>query len=193
MTRADWTGATSNPPRNGEGDHAKHGGGADSRDIDPSVSADALPPPRSGEDRKRVKHRTVGASDENIRFARTLRRKMSLPEVMLWSVLRKRPDGLKFRKQYPISGYVADFGCLSRRLLIEIDGDNHSFGDRPKRDAVRDRTLAAAGYETLRIPAVEVLKNMDGVVAHILHYCANRPLHHSAALNGPPPRSGEDL
>jgi hypothetical protein len=43
----------------------------------------------------------------------------------------------------------------------------------------------------LRIPAVEVLKNMDGAVAHILHCCANRPLHQPPA--GPPPRSGEDL
>ncbi|HEX5259171.1 MAG TPA: DUF559 domain-containing protein [Sphingomicrobium sp.] len=126
-------------------------------------------------------------------MARQLRRKMTLPEVLLWNVLRTRPDGLKFRKQYPIGGYVADFGCLSRRLLIEIDGDNHNYGDRPKRDDVRDRTLAAAGYETLRIPAVEVLKNIDGVVAHVLQCCVDRPLHHSAALNGSPPRSGEDL
>ena len=181
------------PPRNGEGDHAKHGGGADGRGIDPSVSPDGLPPPRSGEDRKRTKHRTVGASDDNIRFARRLRREMSLPEVLLWEVLRKRADGLKFRKQYPISNYVADFACLSRRLLIEIDGDNHSFGDRPQRDVARDTILSAAGYETLRIPAVEVLKNMEGVVTHILRQCENRPLHHDAARRGSPPRSGEDL
>ena len=185
-------GAASNPPRNGEGNHAKHGGGVEGG-IDPSVSPDGLPPPRSGENRKRVKHRTVGASDDNIRFARALRRKMSLPEVLMWNVLRTRPDGLKFRKQYPINGYVADFACLSPRLLIEIDGDNHSYGDRRKRDDTRDRILAAEGYETLRIPAVEVLKNMDGAVAHILHCCANRPLHHDAPRRGPPPRSGEDL
>jgi very-short-patch-repair endonuclease len=183
---------TPNPPRNGEGDHAKHGGGADTAAIGPSVSL-RLPPPRSGEDRKRAKHRTVGASDENILFARQLRRKMSLPEVLLWNVLRTRPDGLKFRRQYPISGYVSDFACLACRLLIEVDGDNHSYGDRPERDASRDRALHALGYETLRIPAAEVLRNMQGVLAHILDRCSNRPHHHSVALNGPPPRSGEDL
>jgi very-short-patch-repair endonuclease len=116
---------------------------------------------------------------------------MSLPEVLLWNVLRTRPDGLKFRKQYPICGYVADFACLSRRLLIEVDGENHGYGDRPERDIARDRTLSAAGYETLRIPAIEVLKNMEGVLTHILNHCANRPLHQPAA--GPPPRSGEEL
>jgi very-short-patch-repair endonuclease len=183
---------TPNPPRNGEGDHAKHGGGADTAAIGTSVSL-RLPPPGFGEDRKRAKHRTVGASDENILFARQLRRKMSLPEVLLWNVLRTRPDGLKFRRQYPISGYVSDFACLACRLLIEVDGDNHSYGDRPERDASRDRALHALGYETLRIPAAEVLRNMQGVLAHILDRCSNRPHHHSVALNGPPPRSGEDL
>src|SRR5690349_24440866 len=100
-----------NPPRNGEGDRRREsggGGGADNGALDPSVSPDGLPPPRSGEDRRRVKHRTVGASDDNIRLARKLRRSMSLPEVLLWNVLRTRPDGLKFRKQCPINGYVAD-------------------------------------------------------------------------------------
>ena len=181
------------PPRNGEGDHAKHGGGAGSGGIDPSVSPGGLPPPRSGEDRKRVKHRTVGASDGNIRLARELRRKMTLPEVLLWNVLRARPEGLKFRKQYPIGGYVADFACLACRLLIEVDGDNHSYGDRPRRDADRDRKLHALGYRTLRIPAREVLKNMEGVLAHVVDQCGGRPLHHDAARRGSPPRSGEEL
>ena len=118
---------------------------------------------------------------------------MSLPEVLLWNVLRTRPDGLRFRKQCPIYGYVADFACLSRRLLIEIDGENHGYGDRPWRDAARDRTLATAGYETLRIPAIEVLNDIEGVVTRILNICANRPLHHDASRRGPPPRSGEEL
>ena len=109
-----------NPPRNGEGDHAEHGGGADNALIDPSVSPDGLPPPRSGEDRKCVRHRTVGASNENIRLARRLRRTMSLPEVLLWNVLRTRPDGLKFRKQYPIGGYVADFACLKDPRVFDL-------------------------------------------------------------------------
>ena len=116
---------------------------------------------------------------------------MTLPEVLLWNVLRLRPDGLKFRKQYPIGGYVADFACLSQRLLIEIDGDNHSYGERPARDALRDRRLRTLGYETLRIPGRDVLQNMDGVMAHILSHCANRPLHQPAV--GPRLCSGEDL
>ena len=162
---------TQNPPRNGEGDHAQHGGGADTR---------------------RVKHRTVGASDANVRRARQLRRTMTLPEVILWQHLRKRPDGLRFRRQFPFRGYVADFACLERCLAIEVDGEAHSMGDNPQRDARRDAVFAGAGFETLRIAARDVLDNLDGVLRLISTTCGNRPLHHDATRHGPPPRSGED-
>ena len=158
-----------NPPRNGEGDHAQHGGGAEAR---------------------RVRHRTVGASGGNIGSARKLRRAMTLPEVILWQQLRKRPAGLRFRRQFPCRGYVADFACLQRRLAIEIDGEAHSMGRNPQRDAKRDAVLADAGFKTLRIAARDVLDDLDAVLKFISSACANRPLHQPAA--GPPPRSGED-
>jgi len=81
-------------------------------------------PERGGEpcaEARRVRHRTVGAADANVRFARQLRRKMSLPEVVLWQQLRKRPAGIRFRRQFPCYGYVVDFACLERRLAIEVD------------------------------------------------------------------------
>lgn len=161
----------SNPPRNGEGDPGakRNGGGAGSR---------------------RVRHRTVGASDSNICRARQLRRKLTLPEVVLWQQLRKRPDGLRFRRQIPCNGYVIDFACLERRLAIEVDGEVHSMGTNPLRDEIRSNRLAAAGFRMLRIAARDVLNNLDGVMVHILTICANRPLHRSSS--GPPPRSGED-
>ena len=121
------------PPRNGEVASRRDDGGADTL-ADPTTSF-AGPPPRSGEERKRVKHRTVGASDENVRLARKLRRSMTLPEVLLWNALRTRPNCLKFRKQHPIIGYVADFACLSHRLIVEVDGESHNRSDQPKRDA----------------------------------------------------------
>jgi very-short-patch-repair endonuclease len=133
----------------------------------------------------------VGAADHNIRFARKLRREMSLPEVLLWQQLRKRPGGLRFRRQFPLSGYVIDFACLERRLAIEIDGEAHDLGNRPQRDEIRDRIVAELGYETLRIPARDVLGELDAVLKMILDRAGRRPLHQPAA--GPPPRSGEDL
>jgi very-short-patch-repair endonuclease len=168
-------GAASNPPRNGEGDRPRVSGGGGEADS------------------RRVRHRTVGANPENIKFARALRRKMTLPEVLLWQVLRKRPAGLKFRKQFPHHGFVIDFACLERRLTIEVDGEVHSMGDIPRRDAKRDAQLAEAGFATLRIAARDVLRNLQGVLTLIIHTCENRPLHHDAVRRGPPPRSGEDL
>jgi len=160
-----------NPPRNGEGDHAQHGGGVDS---------------------VRARHRTLGAPQANVRLARKLRRKMTLPEVVLWQQLRARPQGFRFRRQFPFDGYVIDFACRERRLAIEIDGEGHSMSDRPSRDARRDSALAEGGFATLRIAARDVLDNLEGVLASVLAACEGRPLHRSASPIGPPPRSGEE-
>ena len=119
---------------------------------------------------------------------------MSLPEVLLWRELRKRPGGYKFRRQFPQVGYTLDFACLQARLGIEVDGRAHEMGDNPQRDLERDERLASAGFTMLRIPAREVLSNLDGVIMGITVRCSELgPLHHRPAAGGPPPRSGEDL
>ncbi len=125
--------------------------------------------------------------------AHNLRRKMTLPEVILWHWLRQRPDGLKFRRQHPTGPYVLDFFCSDARLAIEVDGEVHSRGDQPLRDAARDKWLRAAGIETLRIPAIELLNDADAALQWVLVSATARlPLHHPAG--GPPPRDklGED-
>ena len=115
---------------------------------------------------------------------------MTLPEVVLWQQLRRRPDGLKFRRQHPAGPYVLDFYCEEARLCIEVDGTVHDFGDVPVADAHRDRWLAGAGIRTVRIAATDVLKNPDGVLQFIVHHCRARPLHHPASPDGPPPLQG---
>jgi very-short-patch-repair endonuclease len=125
--------------------------------------------------------------------ARSLRRSMSLPEVLLWQALRKQTTGLKFRRQHASGPYIVDFFCNDARLVIEIDGEGHSRGDQPAHDEARDRWFAKAGLLTLRIPATAVLRELDAVVIHIVNAAWQRlPLHHAA--HGPPPRDklGED-
>ena len=120
---------------------------------------------------------------------------MSLPEVLLWRELRKRPNGLKFRRQHPSGPYVLDFYYGDARLAIEIDGEAQSRGDRPERDAARDALLLSAGVDTLRIPAVAVLDDLDAVMNWLVAEALQRlPLQHPAAPAGPPPRDqlGED-
>jgi very-short-patch-repair endonuclease len=117
---------------------------------------------------------------------------MSLPEVLLWQVLRKRPGGHKFRRQFPIGQITADFACLERRLVIEVDGESHNLGDRPARDLARDAILSREGFRVVRIAALDVLKDLDAVHRYIVANCSEvGPLHQPAA--GPPPRSGEEL
>jgi very-short-patch-repair endonuclease len=118
---------------------------------------------------------------------------MTLPEVILWNWLRQRPTGLKFRRQHPTGPYVLDFFCSDARLAIEVDGEAHSWGDRPERDGARDEWLRSAGIQTLRIPATEILKDADAVLRYIIAEAIVRvPLHHPAAPAGPPGKLGED-
>jgi very-short-patch-repair endonuclease len=117
---------------------------------------------------------------------------MSLPEILLWQRLRGSPQGIAFRKQHAIDPYVADFYCAVSRLVIEVDGEAHEMGSRPKRDEARAGYLAERGYEILRIAAQDVLKDPDSVAQSIVTYAAN-PLHHRAARGGSPRRPGEDL
>ena len=114
---------------------------------------------------------------------------MSLPEVLLWQVLRKSPAGLKFKREHPTGGYSLDFYCIDARLAVEVDGEAHGRGDRPERDERRDVWLAASVIETVRIPAVHVLRDLDSAVRRVVdHARSHLPLHHPASPGGPPPR-----
>ncbi|MBY0521100.1 MAG: DUF559 domain-containing protein [Sphingomonas sp.] len=150
-----------NPPRNGEGDRAKRGGGG-------------VPQLRRPE----------------VYTARKLRREMSLPEVLIWQRVRGGQAGLKFRKQHPIGPYVVDFYCRQGSLVIEVDGEAHDRGDRPVRDEASDAFLTENGYRILRVPARDILRDVDGAVAAIVAF-AEAPLHRPS--DGPPPRAGEDF
>jgi very-short-patch-repair endonuclease len=128
--------------------------------------------------------------------ARKLRRKMSLPEVLLWKELRSRPGGLKFRRQHPAGPYVVDFFCADARLAIEVDGEAHSMGTHPQRDRQRDAWFQRNDIETLRISAKDVLADLPAALDWIMVSCRNRlPLHHPAGAGWSPSPSklGEDL
>ena len=126
----------------------------------------------------------------NVKRARSLRKAMTLPEVILWQQLRLRPDSLKFRRQHPAGPYVLDFYCDEARLCIEVDGMAHDLGDRPLEDLRRDQWLAKAGIRTMRIAATDVLNNLEGALQLIVRQCRAKPLHHPAAPDGPPPLQG---
>jgi very-short-patch-repair endonuclease len=126
-----------------------------------------------------------------IRRAKKSRREMSLPEVLLWQQLCRRPAGLKWRHQHPAGPYELDFSCDAVRLAVEVDGEAHKRGDRPARDARRDTWLAGRGVRTLRMPASAVLRDMESVLRHIVD-CAlarSREAKSSPAGGGEPPKA----
>ncbi len=128
-------------------------------------------------------------SSGTVAKARKLRRSMTLPEVLLWRLMRLRPLGLKFRRQHGTDEFVLDFYCSDARLGIEVDGIAHDMGNRPDRDVARDAFFAGEGIATLRISATEVLRDVDAALEVIVKAVQSRlPLHHPAAPGGPPPR-----
>jgi very-short-patch-repair endonuclease len=103
--------------------------------------------------------------------ARALRREPTLPEGLLWRELRKRPGGFKFRRQHPLGWYVVDFYCPAAGLVIEVDGQSHSMGNRAQEDAVRDRWIRQQGLRVIRFPAADVMNDVQSVVTAITLAC----------------------
>lgn len=127
------------------------------------------------------------------RQAKAQRREMTLPEVILWHRLRRRGLGHHWRHQHPAGAYSLDFYCDAAKLCVEVDGEAHGRGDQPERDARRDAWLAANGVFTLRIPAAEVLGNIEGVVRLVGEHARRRaPLHRPSDGPPPPAKLGED-
>ena len=99
--------------------------------------------------------------------AKALRQSVTLPERMLWSRLkRSQLAGTSFRKQHPLGPYIADFYCHQARLVVEVDGSTHKH-ERKIHDAVRDAWMRSRGIEILRVPAVDVLVEIDRVLSRI--------------------------
>ena len=104
-----------------------------------------------------------------------MRKQMTEQEVRMWSALRElRSQGLHFRRQAPIDGYVLDFVCHRARLIVEVDGVQHAVGERLARDQIRDAHFARSGYQTLRYWNSEVDADLDGVADGIFRIAMER-------------------
>ncbi|MGF1627351.1 MAG: endonuclease domain-containing protein [Alphaproteobacteria bacterium] len=119
--------------------------------------------------------------------ARALRRALTQAEKRLWLHLRgRRLAGFRFSKQAPIGRYVADFVCLSERLVVEVDGGGHT--RKARSDQARDRWLEASGYRIVRFWNNDVLGNIDGVLTVILSALDAG----AGPLPNPPPDRGRE-
>jgi very-short-patch-repair endonuclease len=124
--------------------------------------------------------------------ARKLRKRMSLPEVMLWTVFRGREEGKPiFRRQHPLGPYVLDFFCSRARLCVEVDGGSHGFGDRPQADARRDAYLRSLGITVLRCAASEVISDAHGVGMGLLQLAREASAPTTTSWSPSPVETGE--
>ncbi len=105
--------------------------------------------------------------------ARQLRREMTPQERILWNALRRdQLDGLHFRRQQVIDGYIVDFYCHAASVVVEVDGPVHD--QQREYDEERDDRLARRGLLILHIRNEEIERNLAGVLDRIRKVCRER-------------------
>lgn len=108
-------------------------------------------------------------NEKNRKNAKAMRRVMTDAELKLWNELRAhRLMGLGFRRQVPIAGYIVDFACPAKRLIVEVDGSQHGEDDNAAKDSIRTARLQRDGWTVLRFWNDDVIRDIDAVCDHIV-------------------------
>ncbi|MES2794758.1 MAG: class I tRNA ligase family protein [Bacteroidota bacterium] len=100
-------------------------------------------------------------------FAQENRKNQTETERIIWELVRNNNLGFKFRRQHTIGQYIVDFVCISKQLVIEIDGEIHQINDNPEYDKARTEFLNSEGFQVIRFSNDEVLKNKENVSKQI--------------------------
>ncbi|MCJ7596571.1 MAG: DUF559 domain-containing protein [Desulfobacterales bacterium] len=107
-------------------------------------------------------------------IVKSLRKRLTDAEKVLWKHLRaKQLQGLKFRRQEPVGKYVVDFVCYQKRIVVEVDGGQHS--KESSKDEERDRWFRKQGFKVLRFWNNDVLTNTNGVLEMIIKNISPSP------------------
>jgi very-short-patch-repair endonuclease len=107
----------------------------------------------------------ASVSERQRERAKQLRRTMTRAETLLWRHLKaNRVASFAFRRQVPFRDYIADFVCLSVKLIVELDGESHDFEERLRADQIRDAFFLSEGFGVLRFTNEQVMASLEGVV-----------------------------
>ena len=91
----------------------------------------------------------------------------------MWTILRdRRLRDLKFRRQFPIDPFIADFCCWEIRLVVELDGEVHA--EQAERDRERDAYIRGLGFTVMRFPNERVFGDVTGVIEEILAFARRK-------------------
>lgn len=119
----------------------------------------------------------MGSPLRNFSFGRENRRQSTKAEKILWEHLRNRNLGYTFRRQHPISDFIADFYCHECKLIIEIDGEYHNELEQQQYDKGRTYILNELKVTVIRFTNREVHKQinfvLDKIKEHITEYFDN--------------------
>jgi very-short-patch-repair endonuclease len=127
-------------------------------------------------------HRTVSS------HAAKLRRDRTDAEELFWQAVRNRQlGGYKFRFQHSIYPYIVDFACVQAKLIVELDGGQHS----EERDAGRTKALEAHGWRVMRCWNNDVIANLEGVLTAVLGVLEERASQGRRPSPNPLPHAGE--
>jgi imidazole glycerol-phosphate synthase subunit HisF len=107
------------------------------------------------------------ASTRIFRNAKILRDNLTFAEKLLWSRIRNNQLGYHFRRQHPLSNYIADFYCHQLHLVIELDEKIHLDQHVKMDDQYKEESINSYGLHVIRFTNDEVIKNIDGVVESI--------------------------
>ncbi|MFK5890687.1 MAG: vitamin B12 dependent-methionine synthase activation domain-containing protein [Flavobacteriaceae bacterium] len=108
-------------------------------------------------------------------FALSMRDKPTESERILWNYLKnKQLKGFKFRRQHIIGKYIADFVCLKRRLIIELDGKIHQIPENKESDEIRTAWLEEKGFKVIRFSNEAIIGNIENALKTILEVLNNQ-------------------
>lgn len=85
-------------------------------------------------------------------------------ESLLWKYIRAKQLTFKFNRQHIIGGYIADFVCIEKKLVIEVDGGYHAEYEQIEKDELRTERLNEMGFTVIRFSNEEVLGNISAVI-----------------------------
>ncbi len=108
---------------------------------------------------------------KNKPIRRILRRQLTKGEVILWKRLQYDQLGYRFRRQFGIGKYVADFYCPKLKLAIEVDGYSHLDEKVFENDQVRQTYLEDLGIKVIRYNSEEIFNNLPQVLEQIYFIC----------------------
>ncbi|HJV79033.1 MAG TPA: homocysteine S-methyltransferase family protein [Paludibacter sp.] len=169
--------------------------GLEHLEITSPLTFDLSPNPSPEERGTRPGYYTTDAENWKLLqpIAKELRHNQTDAEDKLWQELRRNNTGYKIKRQHVVDGFVADFICIEKRVIIEIDGGVHLSLEQKNRDVERTKVLNTQGWDVIRFTNEEVMDNVSIVVAKIKTILENKPTPPRTFTANVPLSSGEGL